>query len=477
MNLHPPPPPPQDDDPIITQFKPVADQWGLNDENITLIDPETGQTILHNYCQHINTTPLEVYQYLIETKRCDVNAQDEDEYTPFHDALYYFDPRNGGDITALTYLINQKGVNGNTKDRNGNTLLHRACEKINRLPLDIYKTLIEKHGCDVNVQDNNKDIPLHNAIYYFNPNDGGDITVLTYLLTQTNLDVNIKGQRGYTILHEACKKINRLPLDVFKLLIETVGCDVNAQDDNNRYTPLHNALDQFNPNDGGNITVLTYLLTQTNLDVNMKGKRGYTILHWACEKINRLPLEMMKLLIETNGSDVNAQDNCNDTPIHRALLYFDPRNGGDSTMLTYLLTQRGINGNIKGQFDRTLLHYACININRIPLDVFKVLIETHGADVNAQDKDNHTPLHNAIYCFNSSQGDINVLAYLINQTKTGVNTKYTKGCTLFHSACTINLSNKRYSMRENAEYDAISCQIVELIAERCTQEVLEETTS
>jgi ankyrin repeat protein len=209
----------------------------------------------------------------------------------------------------------------------------------------------------------------------------------------------------------------------------------------------------------------------------MKGKRGYTILHWACEKINRLPLEIMKLLIETNGSDVNAQDNYNDTPIHRVLLYFDPGSGGDITMLTYLLSQRGINGNIKGQFDRTLLHDACININRIPLDVFKVLIERHGSDVNAQDKDNHTPLHNAIYCFNSSQGDINVLAYLINQTNTGVNTKYTKGCTLFHSACTINLSNKRYSMRENAEYDAISSQIVELIAERCTQEVLEETTS
>jgi hypothetical protein len=55
MNL---PPPPQDDDPIITQFKPYYDQWELTDNNINRIGPETGHTILHNYCCYINTTPL-----------------------------------------------------------------------------------------------------------------------------------------------------------------------------------------------------------------------------------------------------------------------------------------------------------------------------------------------------------------------------------------------------------------------------------
>jgi hypothetical protein len=49
MNL-PPPPPAQHDDPIITQFRPVEGQRELNDENIERIDPETGSTILHNYC-------------------------------------------------------------------------------------------------------------------------------------------------------------------------------------------------------------------------------------------------------------------------------------------------------------------------------------------------------------------------------------------------------------------------------------------
>jgi hypothetical protein len=56
-----PTPPPYGDDPIITQFRPVEDQWDLNDDNITRIDPGTGQTILHNYCKYMDSTPLEVF--------------------------------------------------------------------------------------------------------------------------------------------------------------------------------------------------------------------------------------------------------------------------------------------------------------------------------------------------------------------------------------------------------------------------------
>ena len=120
-------PPPQADDPIITQFRPVQHQWELNDENINRIDPETGRSILHNYCRYINTTPLEVWRYLIETKCCDVNAQDNSKDTSLHDAILFFDPNKGGDITVLTYLINQKNINPNIKDKNGHTIFHLAC--------------------------------------------------------------------------------------------------------------------------------------------------------------------------------------------------------------------------------------------------------------------------------------------------------------------------------------------------------------
>jgi ankyrin repeat protein len=280
MNL-PPPPPPQDDDPIITLFKPLAGQWELNDGNIKHIDIETGDTILHNYCEYIDSTPFEVYRYLIETKGCDVNVQDNDKYTPLMHALRYFKPDWSGYISVLMYLLTQNNVNVNTKDRFGGTVLHIACEKINTLPLEIFQVLIETKGCDVNAQDNIGDTPLHCALYNFDPNDGGDITILTYLLSQKSVNANIKGEYDNTLLHAACENTNIPPLDVFKLLIEILGCDVNVQD-TSQNTPVRLALTYFKPHNRGDIAVLAYLINQQNLNVKIKDQNGFNLLHLAC---------------------------------------------------------------------------------------------------------------------------------------------------------------------------------------------------
>jgi ankyrin repeat protein len=428
-------PPPQDDDPIITQFRPVDGQWELNDENIKRIDSKTGETILYNYRRYINTTPLEVYRYLIETKGCDVNVQDNNKDIPLHYALSSFNPNEGGDITVLAYLLSQRGINSNVKNSNGSTLLHIACIKINDLPLDVFKLLIETKGCDINVQNNDKNTPLHHALCNFNPNKGGEITVLMYLVNQMNINVNTKGYNGYTILHTACQNINRLPIDIFKLLIETHGTDVNAQD-NHKNTPLHYALTSFNPNNGGNIQVLHYLLNQEGANGNIKGYSGETLLHEACKYINKLPIDIFKLLIETKGCDVNVQAQGNNTPLHIAFRPFHPNDGGDITVLMYLLNQKGINGNIKGYNGYTLLHYACEKINILSLDVFKVLIERIGCDVNVQDNHKNTPLHNALSRFSPNEGgEITVLTYLLNQKGTNGDINDKSRSTLLHAAC------------------------------------------
>jgi ankyrin repeat protein len=424
------PPPPQDDDPIIAQFKPVYGQWELTEDNINRIDPETGHTILHNYCQHINTTPLEVYQHLIEVKSCDVNVQDKNEDTPLILALQYF---KGGEITTLTYLLTKTNVNVNIKNYYGYTLLHIACLKPYIFPLDIFKLLIETMGCDVNAQNTYNDTPLHNALRNFDW--AGDITVLMYLLSQKGVNVNIKDLNGDTVLHRGCKNINNLPLEIFKLLIETQGCDINAQDNSNN-TPLHHALRFFNLNDRGDLTVLTYLLSQKGVNVNIEDQIGCTLVHLVCGKINSLPLEIFKVLIETHGADLNAQTNNKDTPIHLAFHGFDANAGPNLTVLTYLLSQKGVNGNIKDKYGETLLHYACKRINSLPLDVFKVLIETHGADINARNKDNHTPIHLAFHGFHRSHGGhIAVLAYLLSQNGVNSNIKDKCGDTFLHMVC------------------------------------------
>jgi len=466
MNL---PPPPQDDDPIITQFKPITDQWKLTDEDINRIDPETGHTILHNYCQHINTTPREVYQYLIETKGCDVNAQDKYNDTPVHDALRYFNPN--GDITVLMYLLTQMNVNANIKGQYGYTILHYACEKINHLPLDVFKLLIETQGFDINVQNNNNSTPLHYALRDFDPTHGGNITVLTYLLSQKSINGNIKNLYGSTLLHDACEKINRLPLEIFKLLIETMGCDVNLQN-NNKNTPIHQALRYFNPNDGGDLNVLSYLINQKDINVSIKDESDNTLLHRVCRNINSFPLEIFKLLIERLGCDVNAQDCNKNTPLYNALGCFNTNWGGDLNVLIYLINLMGINVNIKNKFGDTLLHEACININKFPLEIFKLLIETLGCDINLQNNNKNTPLYNVLNNFKPDDGDnINVLSYLINQKDVNVKIRGNKGCNLLHSVC---ISNRSAPVGLNARYDTLLCQVVEDIVERYTQQILDE---
>jgi ankyrin repeat protein len=359
----------------------------------------------------------------------------------------------------------------------GETILLNYSQYIMTTPLAVYRYLIETKGCDVNIQNRYKYTPLRDAFNHFNPDNelGDSIAVLRYLLSQCSVEADIENEHDSTILHTACRYVNYLPLDIFEVLIEAHGLDVNAEDSFSGYTALHDAFHRFDPEHGGDVTVLAYLVSQW--DFESYCERGYTLLHTSCENINYFRLDVFKVLIEMQGFDINVKDDYDGVPLRCALQHFDPNDGGDINVLLYLLNQKNIEANIKDEEGHTILHYACENINRLPLDVFKVLIETIGCDINIQDNDENTPLHLAFDDFDPQWGgDINILAYLINQkTVVNVNTKYNNGYTLLHSACMINPS-LTHSPEINAECDTIVCQIVKAIAERCLELVLDEAT-
>jgi ankyrin repeat protein len=415
----------------IPRFTPTDGQWELIDDNIQRVDPRTGRTILHNYCKFINTTPIDVFKFLLETKNVDITSEDDEGNQPLFLALDQFE-QDKGDVNALMYLLHQGGIDINFKGEYDYTLFHIACQNINSLPLKVFQYLIDK-GADINTKDDDYNPAFHYAFLEFDPNEGGDVNILTYLLNHAHINIEIKAEYGDSLLHTACSKINQLPLDVFKLLIETKGANVNVLAEN-KSTPLHRALIQFNRDLCGDVNILTYLFSQRIVNAKTQGLYGSTLLHLACQNIGKLPIEVFKCLIEANGCDINLQDNINRySPLHFALL--NAKSRCDAVILTYLLSRASVNLNVKDKIGRSLLHLACVNINALPLDLFKYLIETKGFDPNTHDFYENTPLFYAFNYFKPDRGAENTLNYLLNQESIDVNSRNKSNCTLLHIAC------------------------------------------
>ncbi len=155
-----------------------------------------------------------------------------------------------------------------------------------------YISMLLEKGLDVNSKDNQGNSLLHKAIFYQNKN-------LLDLLIQKGADVNVKDNRGETPLILAIK-FHRL--DIVRLLIEK-GADVNVKDGEGFSFLYHLIL--LNKLD------LIELAFQKGADVNIKSRNGETPLISA---IKFRKLEVIKLLLE-KGSDSSLKDESGKTAL------------------------------------------------------------------------------------------------------------------------------------------------------------------
>jgi hypothetical protein len=212
--------PPQMDDPIIAQFQPVSGQYSLHQ-----LDYYGPEPFLRNYIQFINSTPLAVFRYLIETKGAKIN--------PTNNLLYFafqsFNTGSGGDVNTLIYLLSKLDVDVNSASYY-NTLLQNACFSINRLPLDVFKYLIEINGANINDQALRPVFWNHPNHRNFHSNGSNVRNILIYLLSQKSIDVNVRGQDGRTWLQLVFANSYLLSLEVLKYLVEIKGAKVDDCD-------------------------------------------------------------------------------------------------------------------------------------------------------------------------------------------------------------------------------------------------------
>ncbi|KAJ8309611.1 hypothetical protein KUTeg_012836 [Tegillarca granosa] len=169
-------------------------------------------------------------------------------------------------------------------------------------------------------------------------------------------------------------------LDNVKELI-TQGANVNNQDSEFMSGPLHVACKN------GHNEVVKCLL-KYNADVNLKDENGHTPLHVAVnyKKVvadrnrEQRAKEIVELLINSKA-DIHAIDRNGLTPIHACV---------DKPMVTDALLKAGASCNIKDDLLRNPLHYAADG------HVAEILCAAK-TDVNLQDINGRTPLHEAAW--------------------------------------------------------------------------------
>ena len=182
-----------------------------------------------------------------------------------------------GHLDFVKVLVEEKGADVNTVDKNKDTALHVVCKQGH---LEIAKLLIRKYGADVNAFTSYKESPLIIASMYGH----GDIVKL---LCENGVNVNASGNYEWTALHHA---VQQKRFDITKVLIEN-GADVNAVSEDDE-TPLYLAISH------GSVSTAK-LLIEYGADVNRS-----RLIFAACQGGYA---EIVKLLIQ-NGAEITISN-------------------------------------------------------------------------------------------------------------------------------------------------------------------------
>ena len=129
------------------------------------------------------------------------------------------------------------------------------------------------------------------------------------------------------------------------------------------------------------------IMLERGADVHSTGYMEETCLHCA---VGRSHVDLARLLVQYGG-DLYSTDDLGRYPIHSAAGSKNRYNGG--AMIRYLAQEAGKSEDVKltDYSGRTPLHIAVLPGN---LETVQTLVEL-GSDLNAQDKNGNTPLHNA----------------------------------------------------------------------------------
>lgn len=305
----------------------------------------------------------ETVQILMEGG-ADINAVDDVGYNL---VLYCVSCRRSH--ADLKYLINFGG-NWEAKTTDGRSVLHLAAFNGQ---LETLKMFLEL-GADTNLSNVDGFSPILFATFAEE-----NFLEAVALLQGAGSSINCKNQTGQTIVMLAIQ--NGKTSEDLEMLVNC-GADWKSTD-NEGTSPLHYAA-QY-----GNYEALTYILS-LNVDVNLKNNYGRTPLLLLAHAETNFHA-CLNVLLE-NGADVNAVDVNGENLVHKCAL--ERSNSNEIEMVL----ESGGNWRSTNAFGDNVLALAVKGGNPEIVKLFLTL----GADVNARNFAEKTPLHSLVHVNNNT---------------------------------------------------------------------------
>ena len=144
-----------------------------------------GWTVLHNAC---DKGKLELTQYFVEKYSDLLTIRDKTGRSPHLVAGY------SGSVELVKFLIS-RGCDVKDKDSNGQTVLHKAC---NKGKLELAQYLVENHSDMLTIRDKAGQSP------YLTVGFSGSVELVKFFIAR-GCDVMDKDSDGWTVLHKVCQ--------------------------------------------------------------------------------------------------------------------------------------------------------------------------------------------------------------------------------------------------------------------------------